>query len=561
MSSLFQKNVHDINMMCIDDYDSVTNHITHTHYINVDSVKNAVCKLKSAKSDCREGILSDNFKNGTTQLFTMISLLFSAMLTHGVAPEGLLLSTLVPIIKNKRGNKCDSNNYRQIAISSLMGKLLDIIISDLQSHSLYTDDLQFGFKKGASTAMCTSLLLDTIEYYNENDTDCYLLLLDASKAFDRVEYVKLFHTLRDRNICPTVLRLLMNMYVNQQIQVKWNSMLSEKCSITNGVKQGGCLSPTLFSVYLDKLIDILRQSNIGCRYGSHYMGVYCYADDLSLLSPTVTGIREMLHICEKFASRYNIMFNAKKSQLLCFNSVINKRPSKVEVQLENGQMIPYVDKCMHLGNEIGQSKKLMVDNAVKNLNVGLNNLLADFSHCDSSILSTLFRSYCLNVYGSQIWTYNDAYINTFYTCYRKAIRRIWNIPNRTHNNLVYLIDNTHPINVILEKRCIKYLWTLINSECHLYRQLTEYSTYNMTTTLGENKRYFMFKYNISQSDWNQPIHVLYHKIDMYCKIIITDVNRCTAAVIREMCESRDSCVPHLLNLSELKLMIDELCIA
>ena len=83
----------------------------------------------------------------------------------------------------------------------------------------------------------------------------------------------------------------------------------------------------------------------------------------------------------------------------------------------------------------------------------------------------------------------------------------------------------------------------------------------MTTTLGENKRYFMFKYNISQSDWNQPIHVLYHKIDMYCKINITDVNRCTAAVIREMCESRDSCVPHLLNLSELKLMIDELCIA
>ena len=58
---------------------------------------------------------------------------------------------------------------------------------------------------------------------------------------------------------------------------------------SNGVKQGGCLSPNLFSVYLNKLIKILRKCNIGCRYRNHYMGDNCYADDLSLLSPTFTG--------------------------------------------------------------------------------------------------------------------------------------------------------------------------------------------------------------------------------------------------------------------------------
>ena len=82
-------------------------------------------------------------------MFTIISLLFAAMLNHGVAPTGLLLSTLVPIPKNKRGNKCDSDNYRQIAISSLLGKLFNSIVLEEQADSLFTDLLQFGFKKSS----------------------------------------------------------------------------------------------------------------------------------------------------------------------------------------------------------------------------------------------------------------------------------------------------------------------------------------------------------------------------------------------------------------------------
>ena len=185
-----------------------------------------------------------------------------------------------------------------------------------QYTSLTADVLQFGFKPHSSTTICTSLLRDTTEYYNEHGSDCYLLLLDASKALDRVEHIKLFHTLRDREMCPVVLRLIMNMYINQSIQVKWNSIVSAKCYLTNGVKQGSCISPAFFSVYLNRLIEILRKVNIGCRYGSEFMGVYCYANDLSLLGLSFTGIKEMLRTCEIYAEEHKILFNAKKSQLL-----------------------------------------------------------------------------------------------------------------------------------------------------------------------------------------------------------------------------------------------------
>ena len=109
-----------------------------------------------------------------------------------------------------------------------------------------------------------------------------LLLLDASKAFDRVHYCKLFKMLRDRTVCPVVLRFIVNMYINQIMQVNWNTSMSYRFNEGNSVKQGGVLSPILFTVYLDGLIKRLKYSKLGCHIGN-VMGAFCYADDVSLV--------------------------------------------------------------------------------------------------------------------------------------------------------------------------------------------------------------------------------------------------------------------------------------
>ena len=166
-SSIISQNTDDIKSQCIvSDVDSDCDTI-HTHSINVQQIKCAISKLKPGKSDSIEQLSSDNFKNGAHMLNVYISLLLTCMLTHGMPPSGLLLSTIVPIPKNKRGNLSDSSNYRAIALSSLLCKLFDTIIIEAHEDNLITDDLQFGYMKRYSTIVCTSLLLSTVEYYRK----------------------------------------------------------------------------------------------------------------------------------------------------------------------------------------------------------------------------------------------------------------------------------------------------------------------------------------------------------------------------------------------------------
>ena len=394
---------------------------------------------------------------------------------------------------------------------------------------------------------------------NEHGSDCYLLLLDASKAFDRVEYIKLFRTLRDRKMCPVVLRLIMNMYINQSIQVKWNSIVSAKCYISNGVKQSGCISPTFFSVYLNRLIETLRKNNIGCRYGSEFMGVYCYADDLSLLCPSFTGIKEMLRTCELYAEEHKILFNAKKSQLLHFTK--SSKSKDPQLFMNDGSIIPYVDTCNHLGNTISiKSDKIILDNAINDLYMRTNCLVSDFSFSECSTLSHLFNTYCMNIYGSPLWKYYDKkLLELFYVAWRKSLRRVWNISNVTHNNLLPYIHNCHPIEVILEKRCIKFVWSLFNSNYALYSNILRLSLQNGNSTMGENVRYLMHKYGIVNSDWSQNINILYSKIESYSNRLLNIEHKCTGSVIRELCETRDSCNTQFFERKELLYLIEMLC--
>jgi retron-type reverse transcriptase len=151
---------------------------------------------------------------------------------------------------------------------------------------LTSSDLQYGFKAKHSTTHYTFVLQDILDYMTSNNSSLFLVLLDASRAFDRVQYMKLFRLFRRRDLYPLTCRFLAYMYTNQSLRVNWNGCYSNPFSTSNGVKQGGILSPILFCIYMKEFLSRLKQSGVGCYIGDMYLDGLGYADDLCLRAPT-----------------------------------------------------------------------------------------------------------------------------------------------------------------------------------------------------------------------------------------------------------------------------------
>jgi len=113
----------------------------------------------------------------------------------------------------------------------------------------------------------------------------------------KVLYYGLFFKMVPKSVPLTFVNILMYWYSRLHCAVLWKSVLCESFSIQCGVRQGGVLSPYLFSLYIDDIIRTARMSGYGIYVGSIFAGCILYADDILLLSSSYSGLQEMVNIC------------------------------------------------------------------------------------------------------------------------------------------------------------------------------------------------------------------------------------------------------------------------
>ena len=462
--------------------------------ISVTIISKCVRKLKAGKRDGGHGFDSDHLINGSVKLFHMIRFLFNAMIVHGYTANELLHSTIISIPKNLRSSLCSSDNYRGIALCCSLCKLLDLIILDMYGNYLYTSDLQFGFKPGLSTTLCTAVFIETVDYYVRKGGNVYSCLLDASKAFDKVHYGKLFKLLIDRSMPSLIVRLLLDSYTRQQLCVSWDSSISRYFNVSNGVKQGGVISPILFIVYFDELIVLLRNSGFGCHVGTQFVGALGYADDLTLICPSLNSLNHMLSICTDFAKQYNIVFNAKKTMGIKFGAPVSQQDS---VYL-NDNIIQWRDQVRHLGNIVNSNLSDLPDCKVKcsTFNGSVNKLFGTYKGLKQDTMCQLFRSYCCSFYGSQLWDFKSEGFNKCCIQWNKAVRRLFNLNYRTHTWILGpLLEQPH-ISRQLHVKTLHFLYHMLQNGNNVVASIGKMALSCATSPIGRNMSYLRHMFDI-----------------------------------------------------------------
>ena len=300
------------------------------------------------------------------------------------------------------GDLCDKNNYRPIALSRVASKIFENVLLSKIDQYLYTCDNQFGFKKGVGTETCVYFIKEIVNFYLQNSTSVYLCFIDASKAFDRINHVKLFTKLMQRNVPPCIVRILIFWYIRQRMTVIWGNFISEYFNVSCGVRQGGILSPRLYTVYMDDLSKKLNTANIGCCLGSKRFNHALYADDLTLLSSSIEGLQKILDIYKNYADEHDIKVNAMKSKCLYILARnVNFMPGKVKI---GDLYLDISDNVKYLGHVINRAycDDCDIKRQTRLFYCRANILGRNFSNASFSVKKELFGAYCSNFYCSAL---------------------------------------------------------------------------------------------------------------------------------------------------------------
>ena len=392
-------------------------------------IVNAIEKLKNGKCAGLDGLNSEHYKYASDRVSVLLSLFYTACFVHGHLPKELMDSIIMPIVKDNKGDLTDKDNYRPLAITSVSSKIIELVYIDRYGDLLLSKDNQFGFKRKHGTDQCVFVLKEIIEYYVSFNSPVYVCYLDASKAFDRLNHWTLFDTLLKRGIPIFAVRLLKVWYTTQTFIVQWGSNLSTSFNVSNGVRQGGVLSPLLFNTYMDDLSVKLNETGVGCNINDIFINHLFYADDSVLLSPSAHGLQLLLNTCDEFANCKDITYNVKKTKCMIF---LPKwlRDLKPHTFILGGRFLTTTCEHNYLGVII--CDKLCDDICIRKQMKGIyargNMLVRYFRKCSTEVKCQLFKSFCTSLYCCSLWTrYKKTVISAIEVAYKNVFRALMNV--------------------------------------------------------------------------------------------------------------------------------------
>ena len=427
-----------LSQLCIDklqDYFSVRIpkrfqcNYPKMHEINIDlkGILKLLSNLKPDKAPGPGGIKPIILKELREEIAPVIHLLFQKSISTGKIPSDWTKGSVSPVFK--KGSKSDPANYRPISLTCILCKVMEHIIASKltqhlnQNNVLY--DLQHGFRERRS---CETQLIQLVEDLGRQlvtGKQVDLILLDFSKAFDKVSHPKLLFKLSQHGVKGNTLNWTRAFLVGRTQAVVLEGESSSEVPVTSGVPQGSVLGPLLFLLYINDL-----PQNIQAQ-------VRLFADDTAVYltvgsSDDRDTLQADLNTLQEWELAWDMEFNPSKCQVLHITR--SKHPLNTQYSL-HGQVLEATDTAKYLGVSIARdlnwNDNISSITAKANRTLGFvkRNVRTNNEKVKELAYKTLVRPQV--EYASPVWSPHTKHnINKIEMTQRRAAR--WSKTNSPH---------------------------------------------------------------------------------------------------------------------------------
>ncbi len=284
--------------------------------ITMEEVERAVRANVDKKASGCDEIRAGFIKN--PHCIAFLHALFNHCLEKGVVPSQWSRSIIVPISKKAKPTKYP-NDYRGISLQSIILKtfcriLQTRLVDFLEENNLLSDE-QNGYRRDRSCQDHLFVLSSVIENRRCLKQDTYACFIDFRKAFDSVDRDLLWNKLASRyGIRGRFLVALKKMYERVESCVRVDDSLTDWFEVSNGVKQGCILSPTLFSLFMEDLVQEIKDLKQGVVCADVMVSLLLFADDIVLIAPNPQNLQAMIDTVTNWCGRMGIRINTSKTK-------------------------------------------------------------------------------------------------------------------------------------------------------------------------------------------------------------------------------------------------------
>ena len=285
--------------------------------ISMDEIKTAIKQLKNNKSGGPDRLLNEFFSCGIDILPQYLHKLFNVLFDKGYFPASWAEGHIIPI--HKKGSMDLPENYRGITLLSTLGKLFTKILNSrltdwAENYGVYIE-AQAGFRSKMGTIDNIFVLHGLITHLINKGRKLYCAFVDFRKAFDFVNRDILWFKLIKLGVRGKILNVMRGMYSSVKSRVKYQNELSLEFECYLGVRQGECLSPFLFSMYINDIEDEFYLHGIdGIEIDSIKLFLLLYADDITIFSETAEGLQDCLNLLSSYCTKWKLTLSIRRKQ-------------------------------------------------------------------------------------------------------------------------------------------------------------------------------------------------------------------------------------------------------